>query len=231
MFGPISFVEIGECRNHPLRLQWEVQRAQPDKILESIWNVMAHGDAREGEWKGNWRMEWVASTLHTTSEHGVSSIPTADAPTSAASSRLNWRPRLFKWTRPFRRKTKSGFLRVYHHISNAVCASFCCKGHNATSRAAFCGIKAQGCSPASINWKPTVVMSFETSCKNSRICAATPLSAVWYLFGISYMLLKQFLRRDTDPVRFLSKPFASYDDRYRMCSTVYGRPAKHTTRR
>jgi len=54
-------------------------------------------------------MEWVASTLHTTSEHGVSSINTADAHTSAASSRLNWRPRRFKWTRPFRRKTKSGF--------------------------------------------------------------------------------------------------------------------------
>jgi len=70
---------------------------------------MAHGDAREGKWRGNWRMEWVASTLYTTTEHGVSSITTADAHTSAASSRLNWRPRLFKWTRPFRRKTKSGF--------------------------------------------------------------------------------------------------------------------------
>ena len=33
-------------------------------------------------------MEWVDSTLHTTSEHGVSSINTADAHTSAASSRL-----------------------------------------------------------------------------------------------------------------------------------------------
>jgi len=54
-------------------------------------------------------MEWVASTLHTTSEHGVSSITNADAHTSAASSRLIWRPCLFKWTRPFRRKTKSGF--------------------------------------------------------------------------------------------------------------------------
>jgi hypothetical protein len=54
-------------------------------------------------------MEWVASTLHTTSEHGASSITTADAHTSAASSRLNWHPRRFKWTRPFRRKTKSGF--------------------------------------------------------------------------------------------------------------------------
>jgi len=54
-------------------------------------------------------MEWVASTLHTISEHGASSIITAYAHTSAASSRLNWRPRRFKWTRPFRRKTKSGF--------------------------------------------------------------------------------------------------------------------------
>jgi len=77
--------------------------------VESSWNVMAHGDAWEGSEGGNWRMEWVASTLHTTSEHAVSSITTADAHTSAASRRLNWRPRRFKWTRPFRRKTKSGF--------------------------------------------------------------------------------------------------------------------------
>jgi hypothetical protein len=53
---------------------------------------MAHGDALKGEWRGNWRMEWVASTFHTTSEHGVFSITTADAHTSAASSRLNWPP-------------------------------------------------------------------------------------------------------------------------------------------
>ena len=42
-------------------------------------------------------------------EHGLSSITTADAHTSAASSRLNWHPRRYKWTRPFRWKTKSGF--------------------------------------------------------------------------------------------------------------------------
>jgi len=70
---------------------------------------MAHGESREGKWRGNWRMEWVAFTIHSTSEHGASSITTADAHTSAASSRLNWRPRRFKWTRPFCRKTKSGF--------------------------------------------------------------------------------------------------------------------------
>jgi hypothetical protein len=61
-------------------------------LLDSSWNVMAHGAAREGKWRGNWWMEWVASTLHTTSEHGVSSITTADAHTSTASIRLNWRP-------------------------------------------------------------------------------------------------------------------------------------------
>ena len=61
-------------------------------MIDSSWNMMAHSDAREGKWGGNWRTEWVASTLHTTSEHGVSSITTATAYTSAASSRLNWRP-------------------------------------------------------------------------------------------------------------------------------------------
>jgi hypothetical protein len=34
--------------------------------VESSWNVMAHGDARVGKWRGNWQMEWVAvtHTLH-----------------------------------------------------------------------------------------------------------------------------------------------------------------------
>jgi len=63
-----------------------------EMYVESSWNVMAHGEAREGKWRGNWRMELVASTLHTTSELDVSSITTAEALTSAASIRLNWRP-------------------------------------------------------------------------------------------------------------------------------------------
>ena len=80
--------------------------------VDSSWNVMAHGDAREGKRKGNWRMERVASTLLTTSDMVYPALlPTirADAHTSAASSRLNWHPRWFKWARPFRRKMKSGF--------------------------------------------------------------------------------------------------------------------------
>jgi len=31
--------------------------------VNCVWNVMAHGDSREGKRRGNWRMEWVASTL------------------------------------------------------------------------------------------------------------------------------------------------------------------------
>ena len=27
-------------------------------VAESTWNVMAHGDARLGKWRGNWWMEW-----------------------------------------------------------------------------------------------------------------------------------------------------------------------------
>ena len=68
---------------------------QPSAITSNVdcsWNVMSHGDAREGMWRGNWQMQWVASILHTTSEHAVSSITTAYAHTLAASNRLNWRP-------------------------------------------------------------------------------------------------------------------------------------------
>jgi len=62
-----------------------------------------------GEVKGRLENGVGSQYSHTTSERGVSSITNADAHTSAASSRLNWRPRRFKWIRPFRRKTKSGF--------------------------------------------------------------------------------------------------------------------------
>ena len=79
--------------------------------VECSWNVMAHGDARE-KWRGTKRMEWVISKRHMTAEHRLArAVQTllADANSSPASSRLNWYPRRFKWTRPFRRKTKSGF--------------------------------------------------------------------------------------------------------------------------
>ena len=95
-----------------IRLSTRLRRvpaSSADSDVDCSWNVMAHGGAWEGKWRRNWPMEWVASILHTTSEHGVSSITTAVAHTSATSSRLNWRPRRFKWTRPFRRKTKCGF--------------------------------------------------------------------------------------------------------------------------
>ena len=90
------------------------------------WHTVTHG--RGSEWESG---EW--STLHTTSEHGLSSITTADAHTSAASRRLNWRPRRFKWTRLFHRKTKYGFCAwvpshfnwPLHSVNSNSCTSRC----------------------------------------------------------------------------------------------------------
>jgi hypothetical protein len=77
------------------------------------------------KWRGNWRMECLASTLHTTSEHAVSSTTTADEHTSAASSRLNWRPPPIQMDSSVSPKDEICFLRVCHHISNAVyCANW-----------------------------------------------------------------------------------------------------------
>jgi hypothetical protein len=78
----------------------------------SSWNVMAHGDVLEEKWRGNKRMEWVTSKRHMTAEHRLArAVQTlqSDVNSSPANSRLNWRPCHFKWTRPSRRKTKSGF--------------------------------------------------------------------------------------------------------------------------
>ena len=105
----ILFLSLGHMKYQAYGPNEYTSDAVSRRLIDSCWSVMAHGDAREGKWRGNWRMEWVANTLHTTSEHGVSIITTADAHNSAVSSRLNWRPRRFKWTCPFRRKTKSGF--------------------------------------------------------------------------------------------------------------------------
>ena len=70
---------------------------------------MAHGDAREGKWRGNWRKEWVAST-HTLPRNTVYPVllPLMRTPRLPA---VDWTDasRRFKWTRPFRRNTKSVF--------------------------------------------------------------------------------------------------------------------------
>jgi len=52
------------------------------------WHKLTHGMGSEGE---SWWMDLLASTFHTTFEHVVSNIITAEAHTSAADSRLNWR--------------------------------------------------------------------------------------------------------------------------------------------
>ena len=77
--------------------------------VELVRNLVAHGDAREGKWRWNWRMEWVASTL-TPSPNVVYPALLKLMRTSRLPA-VDWTdvPRRFKWTRPFRGKTKSGF--------------------------------------------------------------------------------------------------------------------------
>jgi len=62
-----------------------------------------------GEVKGKLANGVGSQYSHTTTGRSVPSITNADAHTSAATSRLKWLHRRFKWTRPFRRKTKTGF--------------------------------------------------------------------------------------------------------------------------
>jgi len=63
----------------------------------------------EGEVKGKLANGLGSQYSHATSERRLFGITQADAHTSVASSRLNWRPHRFKWTGPFRGKTKSDF--------------------------------------------------------------------------------------------------------------------------
>ena len=91
-----------------------------DNFNERLVRVQLKRDGtRDGKWRGNRRMEWVASTLHTTSEHGVSSITTADAHTSAASSQLKWHPCQLKWIRLFRQRRNLVSTRVPSHFKHS----------------------------------------------------------------------------------------------------------------
>jgi hypothetical protein len=82
-----------------------------------------------GEVKGKLANGLGSQYSYPTSEHGASSITTADPYTSAASSRLNWAPRQFKWIRLFRRRKKSGFCTCA--ITFQMHSTYALKEHNA----------------------------------------------------------------------------------------------------
>ena len=46
-----------------LKISKYVSSRKVPLVVELVRNLVAHGDAREGKWRGNWRMECVASTL------------------------------------------------------------------------------------------------------------------------------------------------------------------------
>ena len=118
-------------------------------------------------------MEWVASTLHTTSEHGVSSITTADAHTSAASSRLNWRPPAdINGPVRFAERRKLVSARVPSHFKRSL--------HNGLTRSLFCFKKFKRFVPPCSTLKycistPTVCRCFVPS----HTTNLTPWSLYW----------------------------------------------------
>ena len=84
------FLPVHHTANHICRRQLKCDGTR--------WRT---GGRSEG---GICRMKWVASTLHTTSEHGVSSITTADGAHLGCQQSTELTPRRpgrFKWTGPF----------------------------------------------------------------------------------------------------------------------------------
>ena len=79
------------------------------RTVDSSWNVMAHGDAREGSEgeAGEWSGYPVLFTLPRNMVYPAL-LPLMRTPRLPA---VDWTdaPGRFKWTRPFIRKTKSGF--------------------------------------------------------------------------------------------------------------------------
>jgi len=78
-------------------------------LVEIVRNLVAHGNAREGKWSGNWRMEWVASTLTPPPDVVYPALLKLMRTTRLPAVDWTDAPHRFAWTRPFRRKTKSGF--------------------------------------------------------------------------------------------------------------------------
>jgi len=81
---------------------------------------MAHDDAREGKWRGNWRIEWVASTF---------TLPRNMVYPALLPLMRTPRLPLVDWTDAptdlnglvhFAEKNEICFLRVWHHISTGL---------------------------------------------------------------------------------------------------------------
>ena len=53
-----------QFKDSRITLFWPIiLREMLKRTVELVRNLVAHGDEREGKSRGNWRMEWVASTL------------------------------------------------------------------------------------------------------------------------------------------------------------------------
>ena len=97
-----ALLDEGGCQRHaPVKLLWEWPGRFQLKCDDTRWRT---GGEVKGKLANGVDSQYPSHYLGTWCiQHYYRWYITA------ASSRLKWRPRLFKWTRPFRRKTKSGF--------------------------------------------------------------------------------------------------------------------------
>ena len=97
-----------KCYRHPKRnISFVIAWGSNHHAQSTHWSIRARSEPGGTRWRtGGEVKEKLANGVgsqysHATSKRGLSSITQADAHTSAASSRLNWRPHRFKWTRTF----------------------------------------------------------------------------------------------------------------------------------
>jgi len=76
----IGFVlrQVASCRKHDYAYSWSLQTMH---LVEWKQNLVAHGEAREENWRGNRRMEWVASSLQLDSEQSIQCYYNRSPPT------------------------------------------------------------------------------------------------------------------------------------------------------
>ena len=132
MLSCVGSRKFWSCEGFSVIERLETAGLEGKKQTELEWkrNLVAHGDAREEKWRGKRRMEWVAkqSSVWLGTVHPVLlQTFSPDLHSKKASTRLNWHPRRYKWTRPFRWKTESGFcacaITFRFHSTNQRCVT------------------------------------------------------------------------------------------------------------
>jgi len=112
----LYFNSDSDCTNSPYHY---VIRRLSVVFVGCVWNLMAHGDVRLGKWRGNWRKEWVASTLTILRNVVYPALLTLMRTPRLPAVDWTDAPAVLNGLVRFGER-RNWFLRVCHHFSNAV---------------------------------------------------------------------------------------------------------------